>query len=317
VTVVGGILDSVSVTSEQRIGPIRRIVPFQFENSAQISFLIDGDITDSKAYPEKGGILVSLRSARAIDLSQAYEPTAEYRKFLIDRIVIDPGHGGKHPGAVGRSGLQEKDVNLDIARRLKKLLAERLDIDVLLTREGDEFVGLKERTQFANSREGKLFISIHQNGNDDKRVRGYSMYLLGREKTKQALEVAQKENSVIELEESKEAYEDYKNASYILNAIAQNQYVKESEDLAQMVGSSLGRGTHVPRFGEGVYQAGLYVLIGAAMPSILVETAFITNLEEERLLRTKSFLQKIAESLSDSIIQFKEKYERGIKQQSG
>jgi N-acetylmuramoyl-L-alanine amidase len=142
------------------------------------------------------------------------------------------------------------------------------------------------------------------------------MYLLGREKTKQALEVAQKENSVIELEESKEAYEDYKNASYILNAIAQNQYVKESEDLAQMVGSALGRGTRIPRFGEGVYQAGLYVLIGAAMPSILVETAFITNSEEERLLRTKSFLQKIAESLCNSVVGFKEKYERGIKQQT-
>jgi N-acetylmuramoyl-L-alanine amidase len=137
-----------------------------------------------------------------------------------------------------------------------------------------------------------------------------STYLLGNKKTEQALAVAEKENSVIELEESQEAYRELQNAAHILNAIAQSSYLKESEDLAQMVNSEIHVRTQIPD--QGVYQAGLFVLMGAAMPRILVETAFLSNTYDERLLKTRSFRQKVAEALSNSILQFKKKYEQGL-----
>jgi len=310
VTLYGGTLDSTRIVSEQRMGIVKRIVPFQFEKSAQVSFQLDRDVSDQKVYVDKGEVLVSLRSSKVSDASLANSPGEDRKRWLIDRIVIDPGHGGKHPGAVGKAGLKEKVVTLDIARRLKELLKKELGVDVLLTREEDQFVGLKERTQFANSNGGKLFISIHADANKNRSIRGFSTYVLGVAKTQQALEVAQRENSVIELEESVDAYEEFQDAAYILNAIAQSSYLKESQDLAQMVNTSLKRRTKIPD--SGVHQAGFYVLIGAAMPSILVETGFLSNAYEERLLRTRSFRQKIAEALCESIRRFKEKYEMGI-----
>ena len=310
VTLYGGSLDSVRIASEQRMGIVKKIVPFQFESSAQVSFLLDEDVSDRNVYVDKGEVLVTLRSSKAVDPAWVTSSGVDRKRWLIDTIVIDPGHGGKHPGAVGKTGLMEKVVTLDIARRLKELLKKRLDARVLMTREEDRFVGLKERTQFANSNGGKLFVSIHADANKNRRVRGFSTYVLGVAKTQQALEVAQRENSVIEFEESTEAYEDFQDAAYILNAIAQSSYLKESQELARMVNDSMEKRTKIPDL--GVHQAGFYVLIGAAMPSILVETGFLSNAYEERLLKTRSFRQKIAEALCESICRFKEKYEQGI-----
>jgi len=292
------------------MGTVKKIVHLQFENSTQVSFLLNQDVTDRKVYVDEGEVLITLRSSRKFDATLANSPKGDRKRWLIDRIIIDPGHGGKDPGAVGRAGTREKDITLDIAKRLRKLLNRKLKIDVLMTREGDSFIGLKERTQFANSNGGKLFISIHADANKNRKIRGFSTYLLGVKRSEQALEVARRENSVIELEESAAAYEEFQEAAYILNAIAQSSYLKESQDLAQMVNESLKKRTKIPDL--GVHQAGFYVLIGAAMPNILVETGFLSNAYEERLLKTRSFRQKIAEALYESIRRFKEKYEKGI-----
>ncbi len=312
VNVLGGVIDSARIASERRIGIVEKIVPFQFENSIQVSFLLNQDIAEHNLYSDKNEIVISLRSSKELDEALLESINNERKRWLIDRIIIDPGHGGKHPGAIGPRGTKEKDVTLDIARRLKRLLEKRLGVEVLMTREDDSFVGLKERTQFANEHEGKLFISIHTNGNKNRMVRGFSTWFLGRGKTEEALQVAEKENSVIKFEDSSEIYDQYKDASHILNAIAQNSYLKESEDLAQMVNESMKKITTLSPWGKGVYQAHFYVLIGAAMPSILVETAFISNRYEERLLRTRSFRQKIAEALYEAVERFKKKYEKGI-----
>ncbi len=310
VTLYGGTLDSARIASDQKIGIVKKIVPFQFKTSAQVSFLLDRDVKDRKVYVDKGEVLISLRTIGKIASGLTTSSEEERKRWLIDRIIIDPGHGGKDPGAIGRSGLKEKDVTLDIAKRLRKLLKKRLKVDVLMTRDKDTFIGLKERTRFANAHGGKLFISIHANANRKKNVRGFATYLLGIRKSEQALEVARRENSVVELEDSAKAYEEFQDASYILNAIAQNSYLKESQDLAQMVNKSLDKLVKIPDL--GVHQAGFYVLIGAAMPSILVETAFISNPYEERLLKTRSFRQKVAEAICESVRRFKEKYEKGI-----
>ena len=310
VTLYGGTLDSARIASNQKMGIVKKIIPFQFKTSAQISFLLDRDVKDRKVYVNKGEVLISLRTVGKIASGLTTSPEEERKRWLIDRIIIDPGHGGKDPGAIGKSGLKEKDVTLDIAKRLRKLLRKRLKVDVLMTRDKDIFIGLKERTRFANTHGGKLFISIHANANRRRNVRGFATYLLGIQKSEQAVEVARRENSVVELEDSAKSYEEFQDASYILNAIAQNSYLKESQDLAQMVNQSLDKLVKIPDL--GVHQAGFYVLIGAAMPSILVETAFISNPYEERLLKTRSFRQKIAEAIYESVKRFKEKYEKGI-----
>jgi N-acetylmuramoyl-L-alanine amidase len=312
VTINSGTLDSVRVASDRKIGIVKKVVPFQFETSAQISFQLDRNLTDPQVYINEGEVLVTMRDPKQLDRPGVSFPNITRKEWLIDRIIIDPGHGGKHPGAVGKTGVKEKDITLDIARRLKKLLIEKYSLEVLMTREDDRFIGLKERTQFANTNDGKLFISIHVNSHKNKKLRGYSTWVLGKERTEQALEIARKENSVIELEESAEKYQEFQDASYILNAIAQNSYQKESLDLAGMVNESIKKKTRLSQWGKGVYQAGFYVLIGASMPCILVEAAFLSNSVEERYLKVRANRQKIAEALCESIIKFKKKYEKGI-----
>jgi N-acetylmuramoyl-L-alanine amidase len=232
------------------------------------------------------------------------------KRWRIDRVVIDPGHGGRDPGAIGPTGLQEKTVTLDIAQRLKILIESNLKIDALLTRDKDVLPGLNERTRFANQNDGKLFVSIHINANKNKKSRGFSTWLLGMAKTEQALATAELENSVIEFEDSKAPYASMKDAGHILNAIAHNSYVKESEDLARMISDEMEKQTYITNL--GVYQANFYVLVGSAMPVLLVEAGFISNPSEEKLLRASWFREKIASLLFDCIARFKTKYDQGI-----
>lgn len=310
ITIYGGQLDTLEISADQPQGIVNQIVSFQFDKSAQISLQLNRKIRDHKVYVQSGEIMVILWRTEKIDDAVVKNPKEDLKRWLIDRIIIDPGHGGKDPGAISKSGMREKDITLDIGKRLKELLVKKSDVEVLMTREKDTYVNLKDRTQFANAKNGKLFISIHANANTNPKIHGFSTYILGMAKTDQAREVAQLENSVIELEESQEHYEEYQNASYILNAIAQSGYMKDSENLANRVNHCLKKWTKNPNL--GVYQAGFYVLIGSAMPSILIETGFLSNSYEERLLKTRTFRQKLAEALCESILEFKKEYEKGI-----
>ena len=310
VTILGGRVDTLQLSSKQPIGIVKQIAAYQFSSSSQISFLLDRKVKEPKVFVQSGEILISLRSAGASTETPPAASMEDRSKWFIDKIIIDPGHGGKDPGAIGKSGLKEKDVNLDIALRLRQLLRDRLHVEVLMTRDSDTYPTLQERTKFANTHDGKLFISIHANTNPNRSVRGVSTYLLGNNRTEEALAVAEKENSVIELEEDTEAYKEMANAAHILNTIAQSSYLKESEDLAQIVNRNISQKTKIPNI--GVHQSGLYVLMGAAMPRILIETAFISNKEEESLLRSNLFKRKVAEAIFESIKEFKENCERAI-----
>jgi N-acetylmuramoyl-L-alanine amidase len=311
ITVFGGTLDTVKMASEGIPGVFKRLISFQSERSAQISFLFGREIVDKKVTVEDGAVVVSVWTSDRLQETAVPLPKDAKTRWLIDTIVIDPGHGGRDPGTCGTSGVREKDVNLDIALRLKSLLERRLpQTKILMTRKSDVFIGLKDRSHFANVNGGKLFISIHANANEDRRVRGFSSYLLGVGKTQEAIEVAQKENSVVKYEEKPEAYEEYQDFDYILNAIAQSSYLKESMDLATMVNESLRRNTRIPD--QGVHQQSIWVLVGASMPRVLVETAFLSNANEERLLKTNSFQQSVAEALCESIEKFKTRYEKEI-----
>jgi len=141
-------------------------------------------------------------------------------------------------------------------------------------------------------------------------VRGLTTYFLGPAKTEEALEVSKRENVVINYEQDHSAYADFDAESFILLALAQNAYQYESQELAAMVQEAISRKTRIRN--RGVKQAGFYVLIGASMPNILIEVAFLSNRKEERLLKSPSFQRKVAEAIGESILKFKQKYEKEI-----
>jgi len=214
----------------------------------------------------------------------------------VRRIVIDPGHGGKDKGASGPNGLHEKDLTLAIARELKKAIERKTGCEVILTRTDDRFMSLEDRTAFANKHKADLFISIHTNAHEDKTRRGTETYFLNLAKDKESARVAALENAA-----SQKKMSDLEG---ILRELMRNTKISESSRLARDVQANIVHKVR-PQYRElrdlGTKQAPFFVLVGAEMPSILVETAFITNDAEERLLKDKSFQRSVAAGISGGI----------------
>jgi N-acetylmuramoyl-L-alanine amidase len=231
-------------------------------------------------------------------------------KWRFDTIVIDPGHGGKDPGAIGLYGLKEKEVVLDIALRLEKLFKAKTKIKTILTRRSDTFIPLNERGKIANQAEGKLFVSLHCNAAKDRKIQGFQIFFLKPARNKEALEVAMLENAAIKYEENQLQYQELTDENYILLAMTQSNYVKESETLCARIQDKFAQKTKLKNL--GVDQAGFYVLYGANMPAVLVESAFISNRYEEKLLRSKSFRQTLAQAIFESLVKFCQEKEKEI-----
>lgn len=306
-TLLDGEIDTEKV-SEYDLSPfVRSIKSYQFENSAQISFRLKNRkanfvITDQDSPPR---ITISINTDTDI-VGLSGVPT--WRKNNIELIVIDPGHGGKDPGAVGRKyGTMEKDIVLDISKRVRDYLIKK-GLDVRMTREDDTFIPLGERTQFANRLGADLFVSVHANASERVEPRGCETFFLARAKNDEARAVAALENSAVRFEEKgASGYDNLSDLDFILMDIVQNEYLKESSDLAEMIQVEFSRHIRVPN--RGIDQAGFYVLNRAYMPAVLVETAFISNMEEERLLRSQSFRQDAAEAIAKGILEFKRRYQ--------
>ena len=226
----------------------------------------------------------------------------------IEVIIIDPGHGGKDPGAIGCRGLKEKNIVLDIAKRTEKLLNRSGKVKVILTRRKDEFISLDNRVKIANKNSGDLFVSIHTNAHLHKRAGGFETFYLGEPKTDEARSVAILENSVLELEERPFFSNLGKTLEKILWDLRLNEFRIESKELAGVVQENLDKRLSLRN--RGIKGSLFYVLKGAAMPAILVETAFISNPREEALLRSSSFRQSIAQAICTSILQYKNNFEK-------
>jgi N-acetylmuramoyl-L-alanine amidase len=207
------------------------------------------------------------------------------------RIVIDAGHGGHDPGTIGRGGLQEKDLVLDVALRLERLVRKELGTDVILTRSGDIFIPLEERTAIANQRGADLFLSIHANSSRNPQARGIETYFLNFAKNAHAEQVAARENAI-----SPATLKDLQN---LVRAITLNSKIDESRDFAAAVQESMVKGVRDehPVPDRGVHTAPFYVLIGANMPAVLAEIAFVSNPEDERRLKTPEYREVLARSL--------------------
>jgi len=219
-------------------------------------------------------------------------------------IVLDPGHGGHDPGAVGPKGLYEKNVVLDIALKLKKIFSKKKNIKVFLTREKDIFIPLVERTAFANSKHADLFVSIHANANPDKKARGIETYLLNWTDEEEAIRVAARENQ-ISIKSMKAHMNKYKNEVDMILADLERGYKREeSLKLANYVQRSVIT-TLDERYSNiqdrGVKSALFFVLFGAKMSSVLVETSFISNPIEERLLKKDTYRENIAKAIAKGI----------------
>ena len=258
-----------------------------------------GDASGSRR-SKTGGQAISESSAREA------KPTASGDRSLIralglkiGKIVIDPGHGGHDTGTIGPNGLQEKDLVLDVSRRLGRLLESRLGADVSFTRNDDTFIPLESRTSIANQEQADLFVSVHANSSRDPSARGVETYYLNFTSSSDALEVAARENAVSD--KSIHELQD------LVKTIALKEKIEESREFASDVQRSLHSGLAVKNAGlrdRGVKKAPFIVLIGANMPSILAEISFVSNPGDERRLRTPEYRQKIAESLYRGIAKY-------------
>ena len=308
ITIAGGFIDSLNFNDVVLKNPIIRVRSIQSIESGQLSFLLKSKVDDFDIETYANNISIFLRTSIAENANKIRKIR---NRWLLDTIVIDAGHGGKDVGAVSSGGLQEKTVNLDVARKLGKLIEANLGIKVIYTRDEDVFIPLWKRTKIANDSGGKLFISIHANSaHSNHGVRGFETYLLRPGKTSDAIEVAQRENDVILLEEQNHKYEQLSNDKLILYTMAQSSFMKESEFFAAEIQKELDKVLTSPN--RGVKQAGFHVLVGASMPNVLIETGFLSNKSESQLLGKSRYRQKIAQAIFSSLVNFKDKYENPL-----
>jgi N-acetylmuramoyl-L-alanine amidase len=217
----------------------------------------------------------------------------------INRVVIDPGHGGTDQGTVGRRGLMEKELVLDVARRLGKLIEEGMGSEVIYTRSDDTFIPLQSRTEMANEKKADLFLSIHANSSPHPRIGGIEVYYLNFTRSAEALDVAARENassekSVFELRD-------------LIQTITLHDKIEESKEFASKVQGALQ--TFESRYNaaaknRGVKKAPFVVLIGANMPSVLAEIGFLSNSREEQLLKRPDHRQRLADSLYQGVSRY-------------
>ena len=252
-------------------------------------------------------VILALQLSANISFSQPSEQDVN----KIRTVVIDPGHGGKDPGALGANS-KEKDVVLAISLKAGKYITEHFpDVNVIYTRDKDVFIPLDERPKIANEANADLFISVHANWNENSKAYGSETYVMGLHKTQGNLEVAKKENSVISYEENYEMkYEGFDPddvESYIEISILQDTYLDYSLTAASLIQNQFRE--RVKRKDRGVKQAGFWVLWKTSMPSILIEAGFISNTNEEAFLISEEGQDYLASAIFRAFRDYKERLE--------
>jgi N-acetylmuramoyl-L-alanine amidase len=330
VTIPDARADTTAINATRLAGNVRRIVAIQTPTSVQLTFLLSGRIATTELVRDDGSndLLISVRAEGSEELlkppppkperepAPEREPTEGHetlrKRWGLDVIVLDAGHGGKDWGAIGVTGVREKDVALGIALKLGKLLEKNIrGLKVVYTRKDDRFVELDRRGQIANEAGGKLFISVHANSLKRKPspTQGFEVYLLRPGRTEEAIAIAEQENSVIRYEEGYEdRYKELTDENFILQTMAQTAYMRSSEVFADLAQKELEETTGIRN--RGVKQAGFYVLVGASMPNVLVETAYLSNREDEKTLKSEAGQHKFAEALYRAVKRYKQEYEK-------
>ncbi|MBW2274824.1 MAG: N-acetylmuramoyl-L-alanine amidase [Deltaproteobacteria bacterium] len=252
-------------------------------------------------------LLLALASAAAAFSTATAESG---RRDRFDAVVIDAGHGGKDEGATSPRGLVEKELVLDVTQRLARRLREG-KLRVVLTRDDDVFVPLESRTSLANDARGDLFISIHANSARNAKPRGIETFFVSLEASDEsARQVAERENQAFGADGVVLSLHDPLAA--ILGDMAESEHVAESDAFARLAQTELRNAIELPS--RGVKQAPFVVLMGVRMPATLIEIGFLSNSEDERILRTGQHRERIAEALAEAVFRYGERYDalRGI-----
>lgn len=227
-------------------------------------------------------------------------------------VVIDAGHGGKDPGAVGKISY-EKNLALSISKLVQKKLDANGGYKCLMTRSTDVYVGLKERAQLANKNHADLFVSIHLNANENREAYGTETYAVGVHKNKAQLDVMMRENASIlyedNYEEKYDGFDPKSEESYIIFKLQQHAHLKQSLKLAKHIEDEFE--SRAGRHSRGVKQAGFLVLWQSAMPAVLVEGGFVSNAAEEKFLNTKAGQEKLADSIYRAVKQYRKEQAAG------
>ncbi len=265
--------------------------------------------------PDNGDLLITIHSKIFTQNSTDLDRLVKKWKFNV--VVIDPGHGGKDAGAIGVTGVKEKDVNLAIALKLGKLIKRNLkNIKVVFTRKTDKFVELYKRGKIANEHHGNLFISIHCNSLIKKpsSTNGFEIYLLRPGRTKEAIRIAEFENSVIKYETDPQRYKKLTAENFILVSMARSAFMRYSEKFSELLNEEYSKHTRIKS--RGVRQAGFYVLVGASMPGVLVETGYLSNYRDEAYLKSSKGQAAIEKSIFLAIKRYIDYYQKTVKKES-
>jgi len=286
-------------------GPVERVrisqfaagvvrVVFDLKEDLSYQVLPDGTAFRVRLFDAEGGAAVALAP---VAVPVAVPPPKS--RFLV---VVDPGHGGRDPGATGRRGTREKDVTLDIARRVKKELEAGGGIEVLLTRERDRHVPLARRTRIANEAEADLFVSIHVNAARNRRLNGVETWFLNATTNREWQEVADRENAIARVDAGR-----FSDLDLILNDLSRAYKYEESMALAHRLQEAALRRIRRnvgPTHDHGVKWAKFQVLVGARMPAALLEVGFISNARDEKRLRSAAFREELARAISEGIREY-------------
>jgi len=236
------------------------------------------------------------------------------RKWSLSTIVIDAGHGGKDPGALGIGEIKEKDITLAVALKLRDEIRRQLPgVKVVMTRDDDRFIELYRRGQIANQADGKLFLSIHCNSMPEKPhpASGFECYILRPGKSADAARVAAAENGAIRFESNKDRYKGMETESAIVASMAQSAFARYSEMLAGAVRRAMRADLSIPD--RGVHQAGFYVLVGASMPGALIEIGYLSNEQDARKLADSKGQAAIAKAICNGIRAYEKLYSASLR----
>jgi len=274
---------------------------YQFENSAQLSVLLSRsyDIFSHSLVSDPYRIQISMEDTTS-QFTLSHLETISQKTDLIDVVIIDPGHGGDDRGNVGPKGLQEKDVVLDLARRLKDLFQENDDMKAFLTRESDVMIPIEQRARLANQNGGDIFLSLHTNFSQDPTEAGFQIFIPGEAKSKEDSITQMSENDPSNLN----AFAETEDTLSFLDS-SELKFMQESKDLALIFQAELRR--TLPTRDKGISQADFLVLRKAYMPGIIVQIAHISSPYEELLLEDETFKEWVAQALYQAILRLKEK----------
>ncbi|HSG29097.1 MAG TPA: N-acetylmuramoyl-L-alanine amidase, partial [Candidatus Krumholzibacterium sp.] len=327
--IYGGRLNALRMSSSEGGGLVNRVRAEQTEHDAYLFFDVNRAASRFRVEflgdgPTPGGDSAGARGNSLVIFLEKGElpeiPEADYAgrrmteildddmvpgTFKLEKIAIDAGHGGIDKGKISPSGVQEKDVNLDLARLLKSSLETEFGVEITLTRDEDVLVPLDRRAEIANSEGADLFISIHCNGWFHEDAGGFETFFLSPARTEDDDRLAREENASLRFENPELKPEELEDLDFILWDMVQNEFINESSELAELVQREMDGVLSIRN--RGVKQAGLLVLRGLRMPAILVEVAFLSNPEEEELLQDPLFRARVVQGITEAVKRYRDK----------